>query len=141
MKNVFLCAAVVVLSCGFVLGQQYKVLYSFGTNPNDGFNPNGGLVFDSAGNLYGTVQFGGSCDECGFVFELSPSQSGSWTETILYNFCSQPSCVDGGFPQAGLIFDDSGNLYGTTLAGGVHGVGTVFELSPPSIPGANWSET
>jgi uncharacterized repeat protein (TIGR03803 family) len=120
---------------------QYKVLYSFGTNPNDGFNPNGGLVFDSPGNLYGTVQFGGSCDECGIAFELSPSQGGSWTETILYNFCSQPSCVDGGLPQAGLILDDSGNLYGTTLTGGVHGVGTVFELSPPSIPGGEWGET
>jgi uncharacterized repeat protein (TIGR03803 family) len=135
---------VFLLICSFAAGQaKYKVLYSFGTNPNDGYKPNGGLIFDSAGNLYGTAQFGGSqCNsECGIVFELSPSQDGSWSENILYNFCSQPSCSDGQFPQAGLVLDDSGNLYGTTESGGTHAEGTVFELSPPSAPGGSWTET
>jgi uncharacterized repeat protein (TIGR03803 family) len=136
--------AILVMACSFATAQaKYKVLYSFGTNPNDGYNPNGGLVFDNAGNLYGTAQFGGSqChSECGIVFELSPSSNGSWTENILYNFCSQSNCADGQFPQAGLVLDDSGNLYGTTESGGAHAGGTVFELSPPSAPGANWTET
>jgi uncharacterized repeat protein (TIGR03803 family) len=138
------CALAFVMACALASGQaREKVLYSFGTNPNDGNTPNGGLVFDGAGNLYGTAQFGGSqChSECGIVFELSPSQNGSWTESILYNFCSQLNCEDGQFPQAGLVFDDSGNLYGTTLTGGSHGSGVVFELSPPSAPGADWTET
>jgi len=138
------CAVVFVMACALAAGQaREKVLYSFGANPNDGYNPNGGLVFDGAGNLYGTAQFGGSqChSECGIVFELSPSQNGSWTETILYNFCSQSNCADGQFPQAGLVFDSAGNLYGTTLTGGSHGSGVVFKLSPPSAPGADWTET
>lgn len=148
MKNTFLCAAVMILSCGFVLGQaQETVLYSFGTNPNDGTLPNGGLIFDKTGSLYGTTQRGGSvCSEdCGTVFELSPLPDGTWQETVLYNFCSgglQNVCPDGQNPHAGLIFDANGNLYGTTTYGGANfDGGTVFELSPPPAPGGNWTET
>jgi len=140
------CCLFVFFSAGaLALGQtQYKVLYSFGSNPNDGNLPNGGLVFDKSGNLYGTTQYGGSgseCQFCGTVFELSPSQDGSWTESVIYNFCTQSGCPDGEEPAAGLVFDSLGNLYGTTVEGGANQGGTVFELSPPAIPGTTWTET
>ncbi len=113
-------------------------LYSFDRNGTDGFNPLGTLIFDAAGNLYGTT-FGGGLNGRGTVFELSPNGSGGWTETILYNFCSQSRCADGRNPFAGLIFDRSGNLYGTTTYGGSSFGGTVFELSPDGSGG--WTET
>ncbi len=113
-----------------------KVLHSFG-NGTDGTYPYGGLIFDAAGNLYGTTSQGGihSCDwmGCGTVFELSPNQDGSWTEKVLHSFGDG---TDGAHPYASLIFDAAGNLYGTTSAGGIHNncaygtCGTVFELSP-----------
>jgi len=119
----------------------------------DGEAPIGNLVRDRSGNLYGTTEFGGNsvCGGCGTVFELSPSAGGMWTETILYRFCSEvinEMCVDGRSPIAGLVMDSQGNLYGTTNLGGTvmdcpqgGGCGTVFELSPPSVPGGSWSES
>ncbi|MGH9499113.1 MAG: choice-of-anchor tandem repeat GloVer-containing protein [Terriglobales bacterium] len=121
---------------------QYQLLYSFGTNASDGSMPNGGLVFDKQGNMYGTTQQGGAgvnCEFCGTVFELSPS-NGGWTETVIYSFCSLPKCADGEEPAAGLIFDSLGNLYGTTVQGGTNQLGAVFELSPPKAPGSSWTE-
>jgi len=119
------------------------VLYSF-QGGNDGASPLAGLVFDQAGNLYGTTADGGGkgCfGGCGTVFELSPSPNGSWTETVLYRFTG---AADGANPQANLILDDKGTLYGTTLAGGdlscdTGGCGTVFELT--SGAGGQWTET
>jgi len=132
-------------------GGQEQVLYSFcsGTDCPDGSVPTDGLVFDAAGNLYGTATYGGiipsngNCEYgCGTVFELSPNGDGTWTESTLYSFYSNSS-LDGTNPAAGLVFDFSGNLYGTTAAGGSNcaqngGCGAVFELSP----GANgtWTE-
>jgi uncharacterized repeat protein (TIGR03803 family) len=150
MKNVSLSLTLVLLGCSFVLGQsQYKVLWTFAGAPNDGETPKSDLVFDKAGNLYGTTNGGGSA-ESGTVFMLSPNQDGSWTNTILHSFCTQyvdGLCKDGANPQAGLIFDAQGNLYGTTVNGGEMacsrasvGCGTVFELSPPSPPGGAWTE-
>ncbi len=120
---------------------QETVIYRFGAaGPGDGSQPNGGLVFDPAGNIYGTTVQGGSFG-FGTVFELSPLQDGTWQETILYSFCSTINlCPDGQYPRAGLIFDTSGNLYGMTPTGGAHGSGTVFELSPPAVPGGNWTQ-
>jgi len=124
MMKTMLCVAVVLLSCGFVLGQQYKVLYSFaGGQFGDGAKPVSNLVFDSSGNLYGTTWFGGSgnCTSyCGTVFTLSPNSDGTWTETILYSFCSlgNSSSPYGQNPNAGLIFGAKGNIYGTTTYGG-----------------------
>jgi uncharacterized repeat protein (TIGR03803 family) len=117
-------------------GWTEKVLYSF-MGGTDGSDPYGTLVFDSAGNLYGTTPNGGNtgCSEndgCGTVFELSPSGSG-WTERILVTF-EQGS--NGCNPYGGLIFDQSGNLYGTTALCGAQNGGTVFELSPN---GDNWT--
>ena len=97
----------------------------------------GGLIFDAAGNLYGTTSDGGSGFGYGTVFELTPGLDGTWTETTLYNFCSASNCADGAFPYGGVIFDAAGSLYGTTASGGTHEGGTVFQLTPA---GGNWTE-
>ena len=101
-----------------------QALYSFAGSP-DGANPLSGVIFDNAGNLYGTTAAGGSSGN-GAVYELSPSGSG-WTEGVIYSFTGGS---DGSYPAAGLIFDQAGNLYGATNVGGTGGGGTVFELSP-----------
>jgi uncharacterized repeat protein (TIGR03803 family) len=110
-------------------GWTESVLYGF-RGGDDGGVPWGALVLDKGGNLYGTTYNGGgkacSGEGCGTVFELTPSGSG-WTETILYSF---QGGSDGGFPYAGLVFDQSGNLYGATLYDGSGQGGTVFELTP-----------
>jgi uncharacterized repeat protein (TIGR03803 family) len=114
------------------------VLHTF--SRSDGGAPFGGVIFDSAGNLYGTTFVGGLYDY-GTVFELSPPSApgGAWTHTVLYNFSGSP---DAGQPVDTLIFDQAGNLYGTTEYDGYNGFccGTVFELSPPSAPGGAWTE-
>jgi uncharacterized repeat protein (TIGR03803 family) len=116
--------------------QTEKVIYHFFTG-SGGLEPNGGLIFDAAGNLYGTTRGGGgtcpdSSNGCGVVFELSPGSS-SWTETVLHSFAG----VYGEFPSSGVVFDGAGNLYGTTSYGGTYNAGTVFELSPT---GTGWKE-
>lgn len=139
---------IVLLTCSFPglsFGQATEtVLWNFG-HDGDGASPAGRLIFDASGNIFGTTEVGGtnclSNGGCGTVFELSPSADG-WTETVLYDFCSVPPyCADGAIPFAGLVFDNQGNLYGTTNEGGHWGVGTVFELSPPSTQGGQWTET
>jgi uncharacterized repeat protein (TIGR03803 family) len=102
----------------------------------DGANPLAGLVFDTAGNLYGTTSQGGS-GYTGTVFRLAPLSGGAWQETVLYRFLGPPQ--DGFDPRSTMVFDTAGNLYGTTVYGGSAGIGAVFELSP----GANgaWKET
>lgn len=118
-------------------GWTETVLHSFNNNGSDGALPEAGLVFDPAGNLYGTTSAGGIHDY-GTVFELAPAQGGGWTETILHSFNMNGS--DGAFPEAGLVIDNAGNLYGTTEEGGIHlSYGTVFELTPRD--GGGWTET
>jgi uncharacterized repeat protein (TIGR03803 family) len=138
-RVVFLLTATLVFT-GTAFATTEKVVYSFQGNP-DGSSPPASLVADSAGNLYGTTEFGGS--NYGTVFELSPpaSASGTWTETILYSF--QGSGNDGAFPTGTLTFDKQGNLYGTTQQGGPNnsGTGTIFELTPPATPDGTWTET
>jgi len=111
------------------------VLYSF-LGANDGEFPAAGLLRDTSGNLFGTTQFGGSiCGGvgigCGTVFELTPTATGSYSETVLYRFSVG---TDGANPRAGLIADAAGNLYGTTFYGGSScpplSCGTVFRLAP-----------
>ena len=106
-------------------------LYAFKGGNNDGYAPRAGLVADSAGNLYGTTEAGGSCSwsssGCGIVFKLAPDR----TETVLYKF---KGGKDGSLPFSNLILDKSGNLYGTTSWGGGSkcdktGCGTVFEIT------------
>ena len=105
------------------------VLYTFGGA--DGANPSSVLMFDSAGDLYGTTQGGGSSD-WGTVFELSPGQGGRWSERVLHSFCSLPECADGVVASGGpLVMDGSGNIYGTTSLGGQDGdQGVAFKLDP-----------
>lgn len=124
------------------------VLYSFPSYATDGYFPFGSLLFDTLGNIYGVTAGGGTqCGDvggCGTIYKLSPSKSGTWRETILYNFCTTgdyKTCPDGDTPSAGLIMDARGNLYGTTTAGGTTGYGTVFRLSPPAVSGEGWTET
>jgi uncharacterized repeat protein (TIGR03803 family) len=127
------------LGCGTVFkidsSGTLTVLHSFGTAANDGINPfAAGLVLDSSGNLYGTTYRGGS-QNAGTVFKI-PAAGG--TLTVLHSFGTAASDVtgtpttDGGYPNAGLVLDSSGNLYGTTLLGGLNGCtegcGTVFKL-------------
>jgi len=107
------------------------VLHSF-KGGSDGSNPTAGVIFDAAGNLYGTTTQvstnGCLIDGCGTVFKLSPSKHSAWTENILHTFTGYPN--DGQIPAAGLVLDATGNLYGTTEEGGFYGWGVVFELSP-----------
>jgi uncharacterized repeat protein (TIGR03803 family) len=110
------------------------VLYSFAGPPDDGADPAfGDLIFDDAGNLWGTTANGGS-HSSGTVYTLTPSSSG-WTETLLYSFANSP---DGAIPLNGLIFDDVGNLYSTTLNGGQSGYGAVFQMKDS---GKGWAES
>jgi uncharacterized repeat protein (TIGR03803 family) len=104
-----------------------KVLYQFNGTP-DAANPYGGLIFDAAGNLYGTTYYGGQ-NGMGAVFQLSPSLNGKWQENILYNF---QGGTDGSAPTSALVFNGAGVLYGTTTTGGRPSCdcGTIFKLTP-----------
>jgi uncharacterized repeat protein (TIGR03803 family) len=127
-----------------------RVLYSF-QGGSDGLTPAGGVVFDKAGNLYGVTNEGGStCPSpgCGTIFQLAPpaKKGGAWAETILYGF----NGTDGSIPVGGAIIDGNGNLYGTTAYGGSGtcllfgdnvGCGVVYELSPPTKEGGQWTYT
>ena len=111
-------------------GWEQSVLYAFNNSGNDGIRPFSGVVFDKVGNLYGTTSAWGGGNRYGTVFQLTPSGSG-WTESILYAF---QGLNDGQAPEGGVIFDPSGNIYGTTSGG--PGGGTVFELTPS---GGGWT--
>jgi len=135
------CGTVFKLTPGSA-GWTETVLHSF--HGKDGSNPVASLVFDGAGNLYGTTVNGGDLQVnhgqgCGTVFKLTPGDNGTWTERVLYSF----HCNDGAAPIAGLVFDGAGNLYSTTTGGGnticVGGCGTVFKLTPHTD--GQWTET
>jgi len=114
-------------------GWTEKILHSFSTSGKDGYFPPGGLIFDGKGNLYGTTEWGGTGN--GTVFELTPSANGNWTEKILHAFSTNGE--DGNNPNASLVIDGAGNLFGTTTYGGT-GYGTAFELTPAA--GGRWKE-
>lgn len=121
---------------------NFTVLYNLGSS-GDGAYSFAGLVMDASGNLYGTTSHGGA-HGAGAVFELTLTTSKTWTEKVLYSFCSQGGgkCTDGEGPYySGVILDNSGNLYGTTIIGGLHGYGVVYELAPPSGTKTSWTET
>jgi uncharacterized repeat protein (TIGR03803 family) len=130
-----------VLWSGCLAHAGKTVLYSF-QGGTDGFDPNGPLVSDSAGNFYGTTFYGGdlTCNvstACGTVFELLPDGHGGWTETVLHRFTGKR---DGQNPFVGLTLDSQGNLYGTTMGPNPCSTycGSVFELSPS---GSGWTFT
>jgi len=110
-------------------------LYQFAGGSDSADPGQGDLVFDRAGNLYGTTMEGGpGCNGfgCGTVFVLTPAHGG-WTESVLYRFAGGS---DGANPNAGVILDSAGNLYGTTMEGGL-GYGTVYQLKPSA---SGWTE-
>jgi uncharacterized repeat protein (TIGR03803 family) len=139
------CGGVFVLKPGSNGTWTETVICSFlgGTN---GSNPQGGLIFDAAGNLYGTTVSGGDLrycrgNGCGLAFELKPRSGGQWREKVLHAF----NAKDGDGPLAGMIFDSVGNLYGTTNGGGPRPgcgfgtCGTVFKLTRGEK--GTWSQT
>src|SRR5258708_10472925 len=95
------------------------VLYTL-TGGADGAYPDGGLIRDAAGNLYGTT-LGGGANLDGTVFKLDPAG----VETVLYSFTTG---LDGDLPEGSLVRDSVGNFYGITNSGGIHGYGTIFKL-------------
>lgn len=108
-----------------------KVLYTF-TGGADGANPHARLIFDAARNLYGTTSAGGI--GAGVVFKLTPNSDGSWSESVLHTFTT---AAGGRTPYSSLIFDRTGNLYGTTMEGGAF-YGVVFQLKRNS--NGSWTE-
>lgn len=135
------------LSTPATAGGQWteSVLHSFQDGNTDGFAPNSGVVFDSAGNLYGTTSYGGpSCTGsnnpgagCGTVFELTPpaTPGAAWTETVIHFF----HFAGGALPLGTPIFDSFGYLYGTAAQGGANGQGVAYRLKPPAAPGGVWT--
>ena len=118
------------------------VLYNF-QGGTDGGSPWGALIFDKQGNLYGTTLRGNiytSNHDVGGVFKLSPpaTPGGAWTETTLWLF--NPDGTGGATPYGKVVMDPDGNLYGTTLNGGTHGQGVVYELVAPKTSGGLWAE-
>jgi uncharacterized repeat protein (TIGR03803 family) len=111
-----------------------SILYSF-QGSGDGSQPSGGLTIDAAGNLYGVAGGGSSSCGCGVIFELSPSSSGVWAQSVLYTFTDGPG---GGYPIGSLALDSAGRLYGITSAR--DNCGDVFEATPPSQGGTIWTE-
>jgi uncharacterized repeat protein (TIGR03803 family) len=119
----------------FAQAKSFEVLHQFKGSPSDGSTSVASLLLDSAGNLYGTTRFGGASNN-GTVFKLTAGGA----LTLLYSFCVQPCTGDGFQPEAGLIWDRSGNLYGTTTAGPYPADnGTVFRLSPTG--NGQWKES
>ena len=115
-------------SCGTVFqltpsggGWSLNTIYTFPGQP-DGCGPEGKLIMDAAGSLYGTTFYGGH--GAGTVFKLTPA-NGNWTYTLLHDFTG-----DGAYPMGSLVFDASGNIYGTTTHGGSKDEGVVFEITP-----------
>ena len=121
------CGSVFQLTRGSEGQWQEKVILAF--SGSDGIESFATPVLDQAGNIYGTTFEGGGgpCTVCGTVFELTPVQ-GKWTETVLHDFGA--TLTDAGTPEAGVILDARGHLFGTSSLGGSNGNGTVYEITP-----------
>jgi uncharacterized repeat protein (TIGR03803 family) len=113
-------------------GWNYHVLYAF-RNASNGNNPNGKIMFDAFGNLYGGAS-GGGIEGCGGVFKLTPTATGPWRESMIYSFNGPDGCT----PDGGVIADAVGNLYGTTFYGGLYDSGSAYKLTRNSD--GSWSE-
>jgi len=111
----------------------FKVIHAF-TGGADGSNGSAGRMILRDGRLYGAATTGGN-QGSGVVFELTPKAFGEWNFKTIYTFQGQP---DGSFPYGALLFDPSGNIYGTTYYGGANGIGAVYELSPQPV--GEWTE-
>ena len=135
------CGTVFKVSVGSNGSLTETVIYKF-QGINDGASPAGALIFDHAGNLYGTTITGGNpavCngEGCGTVFKLSPNSNGTWTETVLYRFLGSTDVAQ---PALGVVMDSAGNLYGASEGGCIEECnGTVFKLTPNS--NGTWTES
>lgn len=144
------CATALIAGGAFAAGPKEEILYKF--HGSDGSYPDAAMIAGKDGTLYGTTATGGNgpCSQnditgCGTIFALSPpmKKGGSWKHTVLYNF---QGGTDGAFPNAPLIADSNGNLFGVTSQGGkadcsrlgLTGCGTAFELAKS---GGQWTET
>jgi hypothetical protein len=118
-------AAILCMATSGEAKVKEATLYSF-TGGSDGSFPHAGVISDAKGNLYGVTSSGGA-DHSGVIYELSPPKHGAttWTQTTLYSFTGGN---DGANPQADLMMDAKGNLYGTTYSGGASGQGVTFQL-------------
>jgi hypothetical protein len=123
------------------------VVYSLDSGSDMGSHPDGPLIFDNSGNIYGTAAFGGDLNcqggaGCGTVFKLTPpnAENADWTSTTLYNFQGGNDGID---PRGQMVFDSKGNLYSTTYVGGrgQGGAGTAFRLQRADSSGGAWIET
>jgi uncharacterized repeat protein (TIGR03803 family) len=126
-------AALTVLSGVAWATTRYQTLHRF--NHRDGDLVFAGLIFDGAGNLFGTTMEGGDFND-GVVFKLTPNADGSWTYSELYSFTGG---MDGAVPFSGVVMDGVGNLYGAASGGGAHKGGVIFKLS--QTPAGAWAET
>jgi uncharacterized repeat protein (TIGR03803 family) len=125
---------------------KQTVLHKFAGYPTDGLNPQGRVIADKAGSLYGTTTSGGANNQ-GVVFKLTRPAAGKtvWTESILYSFRTIKN--DASQSRAPLVFDAKGNLYGTTIYGGgsarcvATGFGAIYKLTPPAAGKTVWTET
>jgi uncharacterized repeat protein (TIGR03803 family) len=133
-KTLTTSAVILMLVSAAWAASKEKVLYTL--TVAEGINPAASLVFDANGALYGTATGGGQ-GTCGTVFAVSPTGNGGWTESTLHSFACGPS--DGKAPHSALVFDQVGNLYGTTANGGSRDCGIVFELTP--LSGGGWTES
>jgi len=142
---------ITLLTPGAWAQSKYKTLYKF-KGGKDGNAPMSGLVFDTAGNLYGTTYQGGDsrCSRqpysqgCGVIFKVTPNANGSWTEQVIHRFNGKDGSNPGGGAGDVLILDGQGNLYGTTWLGGKgncdgYGCGVAFELIPNAD--GSWTES
>jgi len=136
------CGVVYKLSPAAGGTYQESILHSFNRTPtnDDGCNPDSYLIFDKAGNLYGTTNKGGGggtngifcLNGCGTVYRLTPNGDGTFAESVIHSFPGTPGNTDGQNPTGALAIDSTGNLWGSTPSGGSESVGTVFELTPNS---------
>jgi uncharacterized repeat protein (TIGR03803 family) len=101
-----------------------EIIYSF-QDGTDGNSPISNLVFDAAGNLYGTTSEGGAGS--GVIFKLSPVGGGQWIESVVHSFQGPP---DGSFAYNGMVVDRFGNFYGATVHGGMNDDGSVYKFTP-----------
>jgi uncharacterized repeat protein (TIGR03803 family) len=114
-------------------GWNFRVIHTFTGGPDGAGGSAGRLLIDRAGNIYGACTTGGA-NGFGNVFKMSAVQ-GKWQLTPLYAFQDSP---DGALPYGGLVFDKSGNLYGTTYYAGAHDLGTVYKLTNTN---GTWTES
>lgn len=136
IKALALAAMIFMLVASSSAADQETILHKFQPG-GDALTPQAsGVIADAQGNLYGVTRYGGNNGD-GAVYELSPQQDGSWTESVLYSF--RGSAGDGQLPTGTPVFDSQGNLYGVTTVGGTTGGGTVYKLTPSA--GGAWEES